>query len=344
MSLLWFQISRTPRIGVRSFYKLQALSENDPERCVHLLKEKGLDLCPREILQKEIDKLHKLKGRLLYYRDPQYPAILKQSADAPPFLMMFGRSELFQNQALAIVGARNASIAGISYITQLSRNLGERGFVIASGLARGIDGAAHKAALKTGTIAVLAGGIDQVYPSEHQKLYDQIKEQGVILSEMPLGAPPTPQLFPRRNRIISGLSKAIIIAEAAKNSGSLITANYALEQGKEIFVVPGHPSDPRSEGGHRLIQEGAHLLHSVTDVIDALGASMGVSIQPFKELASEEAGLKEKLLGLLSTTPIPLEELLKHMPDVKPHELMIEITNLELDGLLTRDEGIARKV
>lgn len=248
-------------------------------------------------------------------------------------------------------------MAGKRFVEKIAHTLNNAHYNIVSALAHGIDGAVHKGSLDGGTIAVLAGGIDQVYPSEHQKLYNEISEKGVILSEMPMGLPPTAGLFPRRNRIVSGLSKAIIISEAAFKSGSMITAEYALEQGREVFVIPGHPSDPRSAGGHKLIQDGAHLLHTADDVLKILTTqkesmvvkediTMAVREPQKNSAAPPSMILREKLLTLLSATPTSLEDILNAIPGLKPHELMIEITDLELDGLIVRHDhqGISKKM
>lgn len=354
--LIFLRILRSPKIGVRTFYKLMNLCRGDAHQCLDLLAEKNINIVTEHSVLKELDKLQKIKGTLLFYQDNTYPVMLKNIQDAPPFLMMLGDQTLLKKQSIAIIGARNASMAGKRFVEKVADHLSDAHYNIVSGLARGIDGAAHKGAMNKGTIAVLAGGIDQVYPSEHQKLYEEIIEKGVILSEMPMGLPPTAGLFPRRNRIVSGLSEAIIISEAAFQSGSMITAEYALEQGREIFVIPGHPSDPRSAGGHKLIQDGAHLLHTADDVLKILNVAQSMPIireervqmtPPIpKNLSIADGILREKLLALLSVNPINLEDILSAIPGLKPHELMIEITDLELEGLIIRHDhqGISKKM
>lgn len=354
--LIFLRILRSPKIGVRTFYKLMDLCRGDAYQCLNFLSEKGIAVVTEQHVLKELEKLQKIKGTLLFYEDDQYPTALKNIQDAPPFLMMIGNKNLLKKKSIAIIGARNASMAGKRFVEKVSAHLSDADYNIVSGLARGIDGAAHKGALNKGTIAVLAGGIDQVYPSEHQKLYEEIVEKGIVLSEMPMGLPPTAGLFPRRNRIVSGLSDAIIISEAAFKSGSMITAEYALEQGREIFVIPGHPSDPRSAGGHKLIQDGAHLLHTADDVLKVLSSARAIPIIlkepaqiapniPEKHLTSD-CILRDKLLTLLSANPTTLEDILRAIPGLKPHELMIEITDLELDGLIIRHDhqGISKKM
>lgn len=355
--LIFLRILRSAKIGVRSFYKLMDLCQGEASTCLDLLAEKGISVVDESVVVRELEKLQKIKGFILFYQDDRYPTALKSIQDAPPFLMMLGNSALLKKESIAIIGARNASMAGKRFVEKISNNLGDANYNIVSGLARGIDGAAHQGALTSGTIAVLAGGIDQIYPSEHQKLYAQIAEKGIILSEMPMGLPPTAGLFPRRNRIVSGLSKAIVISEAAFKSGSMITAEYALEQGREVFVIPGHPSDPRSAGGHKLIQDGAHLLHTADDVLKILRVAQSMPIFEDKIMAVPSAPqkqcelmpntiLRKKILPLLSASPTSLEDVLNAIPGLKPHELMIEITDLELDGLIVRHDhqGISKKM
>src|SRR5262249_50302589 len=202
--------------------------------------------------------------------EPEFPAGLAALDPPPPVLSVLGNVDMFAREMIAVVGARNASALGMKLAARLAADLGSAGLVIASGLARGIDSAAHKAALATGTVAAIAGGVDIVYPPENQQLYEDIKEKGALVSEMPFGVAPLPRHFPRRNRIISGLARGVVVVEAAERSGSLITANYALEQGREVFAVPGSPLDPRAKGCNRLIREGAMLTESAEDVLTVL--------------------------------------------------------------------------
>ena len=222
-------------------------------------------------IEKEYRRLIKSGGHWLYKEEATYPELLYPVDDAPPVLGALGQIHLLQKPMIAIIGARNASISGMKIARQMARELGQAGYVIVSGLARGMDTAAHEAALETGTVAVLANGLDVVYPPENQKLYDAIREKGVLLSENPLGCQPSSTLFPRRNRIISGLSQAVIVVEAEQKSGSLITIRYALDQGREVFAVPGSPLDPRASGPNHLIKTGqAQLIETARDVLDAL--------------------------------------------------------------------------
>jgi DNA processing protein len=246
----WFCIWRLTGVGPKTFWHLYHETQ-DPLLARTRIKtdENNESAC-----KAEWDKIHKLDGKILSFQDADYPSLLKEIPDHPPFLTVLGDTTLFQKHTISIVGARNASYAGKSFAKNLAQDLGNYDVVIASGLARGIDGAAHEGALKKGTIAVLAGGIDKIYPPEHKKLFQQIAQQGLIVSEMPLGQEPMPQLFPRRNRIVAAISFGVVLIEAARKSGSLITAEYAVNYGRDVYAVPGFPSDPRSKGCNWLIK------------------------------------------------------------------------------------------
>jgi DNA processing protein len=211
--------------------------------------------------------------------EPDYPRRLMMIDDAPPLLAVRGSPAVFGLPIVAIVGARNASAAGIRFAERLARDLGAAGFAVASGLARGVDAAAHRGSLASGTIAVLAGGQDHVYPREHADLADAVAAEGALISEMPLGWEPRARDFPRRNRLISGLAVGIVVVEAARRSGSLITARFALEQGREVFAVPGSPLDPRAEGTNDLLKQGATLVTEATDVITVVRPILGEPVE-----------------------------------------------------------------
>ncbi len=215
-----------------------------------------MQICSRADAERELAVAKKLGVALVALGEPNYPPHLQMIDDAPPLIAVRGNARALSLPMVAVVGSRNASGAGLKFTQRLAHELGEAGFAIVSGLARGIDAAAHRASLESGTIAVLAGGQDRVYPAEHADLLDAILPAGAALSEMPLGWEPRGRDFPRRNRLISGLSLGVVIVEAAKRSGSLITARFALEQGREVFAVPGSPLDPRAEGTNGLIKQG----------------------------------------------------------------------------------------
>jgi DNA processing protein len=238
-------------------------------------RRRPIELCPRNVAEAELAAASKVGARPLFTIEPGYPPALAHVEVPPPMLYVKGRSELLDRPSLAVVGSRNASAAGQRLARQLAATLGREGLAIVSGLARGIDAAAHEAALPTGTIAVVAGGIDCVYPPEHGALQERIAVEGCLVSEQPPGFVPRAQDFPRRNRIISGISLGVVIVEAARRSGSLITARQAGEQGREVMAVPGHPLDPRAEGTNQLLKDGATLVTGPDDVLAALGPILG---------------------------------------------------------------------
>jgi DNA processing protein len=265
--------------------------------------------------------------------------------DAPPLLAVRGKTAALRLPAVAVVGARNASAAGLRFAERLARDLGAAGFAVVSGLARGIDAASHRASLGSGTIAVLAGGHDHIYPREHAELADAILAQGALVSEMPFGHEPRARDFPRRNRLISGLCAGIVVVEAAKRSGSLITARFALEQGREVFAVPGSPLDPRAEGTNDLIKQGATLVTDAADVIAVLRPILG---QPVEFRAEEpeapapgaepDAPERARIVELLGPTPVPIDDLVR-LSGSSPAIVRVVLLELELAGRLERHGG-----
>ena len=250
----WLRLARTETIGPATFAALMARFSNVHEaldaapRLAHRGGAKDLRIPSDAEARAEIEALARIGGRLLACTEPDFPSGLSALDPPPPLIAVLGHTALFKREMVAVVGARNASALGIKFTGRLAADLGAAGLVVVSGLARGVDHAAHRGSIGTGTIAVVAGGIDIVYPPEHQTLYDELRERGAIVSEMPLGMAPLSRHFPRRNRLISGLARGVVVIEAAERSGSLITANYALEQGREVFAVPGSPLDPRAKG------------------------------------------------------------------------------------------------
>jgi len=248
----WLRLARTENIGPVTFRNLiarfgtasAALAE--VPRMASRGGAKSLDLPDENTIAQEIEALAKLGGRMIASCEPEYPRGLAALEAPPPILSVLGHPHLLQKEMIAMVGARNASALARKFADTLARDLGFSGIVVVSGLARGIDAAAHEAALAVGTVAVVAGGVDIIYPPENEKLYAAIRNQGVIVSEMRLGEAPQARHFPRRNRIISGLARGVVVVEAAEKSGSLITAQYAIDQGREVFAVPGSPLDPRA--------------------------------------------------------------------------------------------------
>ncbi|PPD43050.1 MAG: DNA-protecting protein DprA [Methylocystis sp.] len=276
----WLRLIRSENVGPRTFRQLVnrfggagAALEALPGLAAKSLRGREIRVASRDEALREIDAAHAMGVRFAATGDPDYPALLREIPDAPPLLSLRGVASMARRDGVALVGSRNASAAGLAFAERLARSLAREDFVIVSGLARGIDAVAHRATLETGTIAVLAGGQARPYPAEHEKLVAQITEQGLLVSEMPLEWEPRGRDFPRRNRIISGVSRATIVVEAARRSGSLITARFANEQGREVFAVPGSPLDPRAEGTNDLLRQGATLCARPEDVIEALAGA-----------------------------------------------------------------------
>jgi DNA processing protein len=301
-------------------------------------------ICSEEDARTELAAGKRLGVTLLAPDEAGYPPRLATLDDAPPLLGVRGAQDVLMRPVIAIVGSRNASGAGLKFAGTLARDLGEAGFVIASGLARGIDQAAHRASISSGTVAVLAGGHDRIYPPEHEDLLAQIIETGgAAISEMPLGHVPRARDFPRRNRLISGAAIGVVVVEAALRSGSLITARIAAEQGREVFAVPGSPLDPRAAGTNDLIKQGATLTTEAADVIDAVRPIMGRGIElgePNDDpLAYEpDAGDRARIISLLGPTPILLDDLIR-MAGTSPAIARTVLLELELAGRLERHGG-----
>ncbi|MBX4335718.1 DNA-processing protein DprA [Bartonella raoultii] len=369
--LNWLRLLRSENIGAVGFRDLidhYKTAESALEALPELSKKGGLSTSIRiaslEDAEKEMLEAEKLGIRFVGIGEPDYPAFLKITEASPPLIAIKGNVLAFQKPSVGIVGSRNASAAGKKLTAQFAYFLGDSGFTIISGLARGIDSIAHQASLKTGTVAVMAGGIDHIYPPENKKLHeDIISNGGAIISEMPIAWKPRAIDFPRRNRIIAGLSLGLLVVEAAMRSGSLITARQAAEMGRLIFAIPGSPLDPRSVGTNNLIKDGALLTTHPSDIVEALTplTPPTVNIQPnlFEEpsslqLEGESCHSSNKkndnpssfgdnaeraaVLSALSTTPIDLDTLSNHS-GVSLQNLYLLLMELDLAGKLTRHCG-----
>ena len=273
----WVRLLRSRRVGPSTFRRLMA-EHHSAEAALAALPEvarmAGIDdysPCPEAVAMAELRAARIAGARMVALGDPLYPALLADAPDAPPFLWAVGNTDLLARPLVALVGARNASSLGLRTAKGLAEGLGAAGWVVVSGLARGIDAAAHAAALGTGTVAVLAGGVDVVYPPENAVLAQEIGERGLRLSEQPMGLQPQARHFPARNRIVAGLCRGVVVVEAAAKSGSLITARDAADLGRDVLAVPGHPIDARAGGCNMLIRDGATLVRHADDVIEALG-------------------------------------------------------------------------
>ncbi len=325
--LSWLRLIRTEGVGPVTFRQLLSRTGSAEAAIAELPRLAsrvgvGARVPSIAAAEDEIAALQKLGGRIVTSEDPDYPLLLHHISGAPPVLSIIGGARLELLRTVAIVGARNASAAGQRMTQILAADLGERGYVVVSGLARGIDAAAHKASLATGTVAVLAGGMDHIYPDENIPLARAIVDNGgMLLSEMPMGWEPRARDFPRRNRLVSGLSLGVVVVEAAKRSGSLITARLALEQDREVFAVPGSPLDQRAEGANHLIQQGARLVTSAADIVENLGQAdpaRGKLLEPDWEPAPGEHFVdtepttsdRARLIEALSPTPVQVDTLI----------------------------------
>ncbi len=358
--LAWLRLARTPNVGPITFYKLVE-AYGTPSRALEILPElakrggrkKPLVAPDADAIKKEYEALSKIGGDIITARCPNYPLALGAIDDAPPVISVLGNPTLMNQHCIAMVGARNASVNGRKMAQTLARDLGQHNQIIVSGLARGIDTAAHQGSLDAGTIAVVAGGIDVIYPEENTRLYEEIKERGLIIAESALGQKPFAASFPRRNRIVSGLSKGVIVIEATMRSGSLITARLAGEQGRDVYAVPGSPLDPRAAGPNHLLREGATLVRHAQDILEAINNFSGQSLResyepkPFihppvsNDFTLEEnlaPDVQETILSQLSFSAITVDELIRACHLSIP-AVQTSLLELELAGRVKRLPG-----
>lgn len=375
--LSWLRLIRSHRVGATTFLRLMSEHSNAAaalDALPSIAAQAGIDTytpCPRDVALREMDLGYRKGAYLLFLGDADYPATLAALADPPPLLWARGRQPVLAMPAVALVGSRNASSLGARMARKLAEGLGWHGLCVVSGLARGIDTAAHGGALKSGTIAVMAGGVDVTYPPENDTLAAAIADQGLLVSEQPMGLQPQARHFPRRNRLIAGLSVGVVVVEAAEGSGSLITARDALDQGREVLAVPGHPMDTRAAGCNALIRDGARLVRDVADILDALGpalpdraltgqprpaspASTSPEAAPRRTAqqasahpSSRAAGpsgridtltLHRLILDRLSTSPVAEDQLSRDL-DLPSATLAPALLFLELDGRVRRQPG-----
>jgi DNA processing protein len=351
----WLRLIRSENVGPITFFQLlrrfgsaAAALDALPELARRGGRTRPIGICPRGAAEREIAAVHAAGARLAAFGEADYPPALMAIDDAPPLLGLRGHGHLVRRPCIGIVGARNASALGVRFTRELAAELTRRGLVVVSGLARGIDRAAHEGALAGGTIAVLGGGIDVVYPPEHEALHAAVAEGGLLVAELPPGTQPKPQHFPRRNRLISGISRGVVVVEAALQSGSLITARLALEQGREVFAVPGSPLDPRSRGANDLIRQGATLIEGADDVMRVLAPMLEHPLAqpsapdhaaPTPAIADETvAAARAVLVEKLSPSPVALDELIRQCA-LPPALVQAALIELELAGRAMRHPG-----
>jgi len=346
----WLRLARSANVGPVTFAAL--LNRYDSASAAldaipNLAKRGGakkVRLADPAKVEQELDAAAKIGAQMLMLGAPVYPANLSATGSAPAVLWALGDPGTASPQSAAIVGARNASALGLKFAEMLASDLGKAGWSVISGLARGVDAAAHRGALETGTAAVLAGGVDVMWPPQNEKLYREIIEKGVVLSERAMGHQGRAPDFPRRNRIVSGLSLGIIVAEGAERSGSLITARLAGEQGREVMAAPGSPLDPRAGGCNRLIREGATLVRGIEDVLEALSSLSAHPrlAEPLFEWAEAQGDaddqLRRDIHDLLGVVPIDIDELIR-MADAPPGLVSHVLLELDLAGRLRREPG-----
>jgi DNA processing protein len=353
--LAWLRLIRSENVGPATFRALvnqfggaEAAIEALPVLSRRGGRAQAIRLCSAAEAEAELDAADRQGAHLVALGEPGYPPALAQVDAPPPLIYVKGRLDLADMPVVAIVGARNGSAVGQKFTRQIANQLGLEGFVIASGLARGIDTAAHTAALDHGTIAVVAGGIDVVYPPENDKLQQAIGEQGLLVSERAPGFSPRGKDFPRRNRLISGISLGVVVVEAAERSGSLITARLAGEQGREVFAVPGSPLDPRATGTNNLLKQGATLVTSAADIVETLAPILGrAPTPPAIELSSSdeqetpaplpdvEQTERSIVVGALGPSPVDIDELIR-ATGVETRKVHVILLELDLAGRLQR--------
>ena len=355
----WIRLARSENVGPVTFRTLLALYHTPTKALPQLqeLAQKGgskrkITICSEREAEKELAATEKLGGRIIASCEEDYPQILKTLSDAPPIITILGQIGLLSKPALAIVGTRNASFNGKNLTRQLSFAVSQKNYAIISGMARGIDSAAHEGALegKGGTIAVLGTGIDVVYPPENEELYQRIKNEGLLISELPLGTQPFVGHFPRRNRLISGLSQGVLVIEAHTKSGSLITAQYAAEQGRDVYAVPGFPLDPRAQGPNRLLKDGAILVQNEEDIFAVLEHTSPFALKDLfqqqsapividtKPEPTDMEAATEQILENLGAEAIEIDHLIRetHLTASVVHIVLMQ---LELAGKVERYPG-----
>ncbi len=350
--LNWLRLARSENIGKSTFFRLleifgspkNALENLDSFAAAGGLKRK-IKICSEEQAQDELIKTLDFGGEILLFCDEKYPSLLKKIPDPAPLLTFKGDIEFFERDTVAIVGPRNASFNAITFAKKLALELGQHSIITVSGMARGIDSAAHEASILSGTIAVIAGGINHIYPVENAELYQTIAKQGLVVCENAFDAPPKGGNFVQRNRIISGLALAVVVVEAGLKSGSLITAKYAAQQGREVFAVPGSPFDSRCHGTNRLIKDGAKMVETVDDILAELPSlklrfrnqkmlrepKFESFVGPVVKIPSdgEINKIRSEILTKLSFAPTAIEEIIQEM-QVPARFVNIALVQLEL--------------
>lgn len=341
----WIRLSRSRNIGRTTLLNLIKIFDNVEDAINNVGNyslqgglSRPIELASFKSAQQELEECHKLNAQIICFNEEKYPVLLREIGDPPPIITARGRVDLMYKNIVAIVGTRNPSTNGCKFAEKIAYELGQSGLIISSGMARGIDASAHYGAINSGTIGVIAGGVDNIYPAENTALYKEVIQKGLLVSENPLGSPPKGGNFPQRNRIISGLSLGVAVIEATLRSGTLITSRFAAEQNREIFAVPGSPFDPRYEGTNRLIKQGAKLIENSNDVLEeimeiiknrerfaVLNESFDKEFENIKFKAPDEDIIREArklILQKVNYSPISIELLIDEL------ELPVKIANI----------------
>jgi DNA processing protein len=350
----WLQLCRSDNVGPITFFKIlehfgsvETALLNFDEFLKLSPNPNKIKLCERSLAEEEFEKAENFGAKILTFSDPQYPQLLREIPDAPPLITVKGDLELLSQEKIAVVGPRSASFNALLYAKKFTLLLGQSSVVSVSGMARGVDTAVHEASILSGTIAVLAGGINNIYPQENNKLYQQISECGVILSEMPFGFTPKSSSFIQRNRLISGLAVATVVIEAGLKSGSLATARFALEQNREVFAVPGSPFDPRCQGTNRLIKDGANIITEVEDVLNATTkknyhvkktAQISQVKKEYNFSNDQVFGAQEEILQNLNSEPTNIDLLISEL-QIPINLFNTAVMELEIDNKVAVNYG-----
>ncbi len=351
--LNWLRLSQSENVGPITFHQLLQ-RYGTATKAIDALPDisrrgglkRALKIFSKIEAEQVLEKARQVSAQFVATGEHGYPPYLQHIPSAPPLLCVMGNLDLAEKDAVGIVGARNASAIGLKFTRQIARALTDAGLLVVSGLARGIDTAAHEASVEAHTAAVIASGIDYFYPPENEKLQRLIGERGLLITEMLPGSVPKAEHFPRRNRIISGISRAVIVVEAALRSGSLITARFASEQGREVFAVPGSPMDPRAEGTNKLIKDGANMLTSVEDVFDVLrsmrppqhGMLFESNIETSPLTPVFDASDRDHILGLLSPTAVETDDFIRES-GMAAEQVLAVLLELEIAGRAIRHAG-----
>jgi DNA processing protein len=353
--IAWLRLIRSDNVGpitfrdlINHFGSAEAALEVLPDLSARGGSTRPIRVATREEAQAELDYARELGVRFVGIGEPGYPPALRQVEGAPPLIAVKGSLETLSLSSVGIVGARNCSVSGAKFAAMLARDLGMAGYAIVSGLARGIDAAAHRASLETGTIAVLAGGMDRPYPPENIDLIDEISDRGgAVISEMPFGWEPRARDFPRRNRLIAGIALGLVVIEAAHKSGSLITARMAANFGREVFAVPGSPLDPRCHGTNGLIRDGAQIVTATQDVIDAMapisrldlftpdGAAEPLHEDERPEVQTPGEDERMRIIEALGPSPAEIDDIVR-LTGCSPQAVYLVLLELDLAGRLHR--------